>query len=136
MKTLHQSCRTGDEPTFWEFVQYVIRRPTGDEHWTPISRLCSPCHINYKYIIKFEQMRQEEAMMMEMMGLGRKLSQTINVNMNKHRSRDEGTRYVVKYLNMLTEKDWEQLLEVYKEDVEMFMYKEDLETLKQTLSFQ
>ena len=133
MKTLHQSCWTSDGPTFWEFVQYVIRRPTGDEHWTPISRLCGLCQIKYTYIIKLEQMRQEQAMMMEMMGLGTILSQTVHVNMNKHKNRDEG--YVVKYLNMLTEKDWEQLLEVYKDDVEMFMYKEDLETLKKTLSF-
>ena len=70
-------------------------------------------------------------MMMEMMGLGTILSQTAHVNTNRNKQKNKDDGYVVRYLNMLTEKDWEQLLEVYKEDIEMFMYKEDLETLKQ-----
>ena len=27
--------RTLDQPTFWEFVQYVMEKPTGNEHWAP-----------------------------------------------------------------------------------------------------
>ena len=30
--------RTEQLPTFWEFVQYVKEKPSGDEHWTPVHR--------------------------------------------------------------------------------------------------
>ena len=28
------------EPSFWEFVQYVLAHPTGDPHWKPFTQVC------------------------------------------------------------------------------------------------
>ena len=30
--------RVEELPTFWEFVQYVKAKPTGDGHWAPVFR--------------------------------------------------------------------------------------------------
>ena len=28
------------EPSFWEFVQYVLAHPAGDPHWKPFTQVC------------------------------------------------------------------------------------------------
>ena len=55
MRNSHQDCHTevpdlSDllkyfipvevEPSFWEFVQYVLAHPTGDPHWKPFTQVC------------------------------------------------------------------------------------------------
>ena len=55
MRNSHQDCHTevpdlSDllkhfhsvevEPSFWEFVQYVLAHPSGDPHWKPFTQVC------------------------------------------------------------------------------------------------
>ena len=55
MRNSHQDCHTevpdlSDllkhfhsvevDPSFWEFVQYVLAHPSGDPHWKPFTQVC------------------------------------------------------------------------------------------------
>ncbi|XP_055450954.1 carbohydrate sulfotransferase 8 [Psammomys obesus] len=54
-----EALRTGSGVRFPEFVQYLldVHRPVGmDIHWDHVSRLCSPCLIDYDFVGKFESM--------------------------------------------------------------------------------
>ena len=52
--------RTVDQPTFWEFVQYVKENPAGNEHWTPVYHYCDPCTFKYEIIAHFEHLGGED----------------------------------------------------------------------------
>ena len=51
--------RTLDQPTFWEFVQYVKENPEGNEHWAPAHSYCDPCAFKYETIAYFENLGGE-----------------------------------------------------------------------------
>lgn len=46
----------GVEPTFREFIDYVINADLGryhsDDHWIPYHQYCTPCSLNYDFINK------------------------------------------------------------------------------------
>ena len=46
-------------PTFSEFIDYILDG-NSNEHWEAHSNFCTPCLINYKYILHFENLRVEE----------------------------------------------------------------------------
>ena len=48
------------EPTWPEFVQYLLATPTDqyDEHWKPMHQLCSPCILKFTVIVKMETFKQ------------------------------------------------------------------------------
>lgn len=57
-----EALRTGSGVRFPEFVQYLldVHRPVGmDIHWDHVSRLCSPCLIDYDFVGKFESMEED-----------------------------------------------------------------------------
>ncbi|XP_051702687.2 carbohydrate sulfotransferase 8 [Oryctolagus cuniculus] len=57
-----EALRTGSGVRFPEFVQYLldVHRPVGmDIHWDHVSRLCSPCLIDYDFVGKFESMEDD-----------------------------------------------------------------------------
>ncbi|ODM96899.1 Carbohydrate sulfotransferase 8 [Orchesella cincta] len=49
------------EPTWNEFIAYLLKTPVSryDEHWMPITKLCSPCNVQFDYIIKMENFEKE-----------------------------------------------------------------------------
>ncbi|KAM8775472.1 carbohydrate sulfotransferase 8 isoform 2-T6 [Rhynchonycteris naso] len=57
-----EALRTGSGVRFSEFMQYLldVHRPVGmDIHWDHVSRLCSPCLIDYDFVGKFESMEDD-----------------------------------------------------------------------------
>ncbi|XP_005400046.1 PREDICTED: carbohydrate sulfotransferase 8 [Chinchilla lanigera] len=57
-----EALRTGSGVRFPEFIQYLldVHRPVGmDIHWDHVSRLCSPCLIDYDFVGKFESMEDD-----------------------------------------------------------------------------
>lgn len=57
-----EALRTGSGVQFPEFIQYLldVHRPVGmDIHWDHVSRLCSPCLIDYDFVGKFESMQED-----------------------------------------------------------------------------
>ncbi|TRY77323.1 hypothetical protein TCAL_13640 [Tigriopus californicus] len=56
-------------PTFWEFIQAVLRDGLMDPHWHPISSWCGLCHLQFDFVIKFENLREEEDFLLGQLGL-------------------------------------------------------------------
>ncbi|XP_024873918.1 carbohydrate sulfotransferase 11-like isoform X1 [Temnothorax curvispinosus] len=48
------------EPTFAEFLRFIVSEKYFDEHWTPYYRTCEPCTIHYDYILKFETLDRDQ----------------------------------------------------------------------------
>lgn len=45
----------GNEPTFREFVMYLIHTDLasyGDDHWMPYYLFCTPCVVDYNIVAK------------------------------------------------------------------------------------
>merc|ERR1711890_73441 len=117
MSKLHQTCRTDLDPTFWEFVQFVIHHPESDRHWAPASTICSPCIFNFTFIIKFEELAEEEPVMIKYLGLAKRFPPI-------WKNRQEGlptSKYLDTYFNMLEEDDWRKIMRVYAQDIDLFM---------------
>jgi chondroitin 4-sulfotransferase 11 len=48
------------EPTFVEFLKYLVKTRTFDEHWRPFTAECAPCELNYQIILKMESLEEEQ----------------------------------------------------------------------------
>ena len=113
--------RTKGMPTFWEFAQYLKETvtPMMDQHWMPMSAYCAPCKINYKYIVKFEELGEE----------GRHLGRILNPEAVLDHDKkyhviggDEQDELTAKYFSMLDPEDVTDLYKIYADDFDMFGY--------------
>ncbi|XP_053989738.1 carbohydrate sulfotransferase 11-like [Hylaeus volcanicus] len=62
----------GIEPTFREFVQYLINTDLasyGDDHWMPYYLFCTPCIVDYDIIAKVETMWRDQIYTIHKLGL-------------------------------------------------------------------
>ncbi|XP_012531026.1 carbohydrate sulfotransferase 9 isoform X2 [Monomorium pharaonis] len=48
------------EPTFTEFLRFIVGERYFDEHWAPYDRTCEPCTLHYDYILKFETLDRDQ----------------------------------------------------------------------------
>ena len=124
---MHSPCMSRLEPTFWEFVQYVVRNPAADEHWRPYSQSCEVCSVTYKYVIKFERMEKEEKELMNILGMAERFPPLF---LKMKSGRENVTE---KYLKMLRKEDCMKLLKVYSKDIETFGYFEDIQEMIQNI---
>ncbi|XP_062969272.1 carbohydrate sulfotransferase 8 [Cynocephalus volans] len=72
-----EALRTGSGVRFPEFVQYLldVHRPVGmDIHWDHVSRLCSPCLIDYDFVGKFESMEDDSNFFLSLIHAPRNLT--------------------------------------------------------------
>lgn len=60
-----------DNPTFPEFVDYLIRTPPNimDKHWAPYTKVCIPCNISYDAILKLETLKTDADWLFEKLDL-------------------------------------------------------------------
>ena len=120
--------RSPELPVFWEFVQWVLYDhpdpATHDEHWSPVSVFCSPCHFNYDAIVKFESLDKEEPQLEAFLGVSKELQfqtkRKLNANAFSHGLEQE--EITEKYLETLTDEDVEGLFTLYENDFRMFGY--------------
>ncbi|XP_076179445.1 carbohydrate sulfotransferase 11 [Ptiloglossa arizonensis] len=62
----------GIEPTFREFVQYLIHTDLanyGDDHWMPYYFFCTPCVVDYDVIAKVETLWRDQIYTIHKLGL-------------------------------------------------------------------
>jgi len=116
------SIRTLEHPSWWEFVQWLIANKLHperfDEHWQPYSIHCAVCSLPYNYILKFENLLEEEQGLFEIMGIA---DQVPHEWMNKGVGIDE-ENVVSEYLALLGEEELNQLEEIYRNDFELCGY--------------
>lgn len=112
------------EPTFREFIQYLLDTDVEeyDEHWRPISLLCTPCHIKYDVIAKMETLSKDADFILYHRGL----ADNVHIEWSHKTDQLQKTSDVARtYFSQLTSSEVKQLYHKYLLDFLMFEY--DLE---------
>lgn len=126
-------------PTFREFVKAVIRNkhysdstireePSLDVHWRPMYQQCSVCHptklSTLKYILKYENLAEEEAKFLCHLGWNSIIKQTVRSNTYNYKSKmQRNSSDIAKlYFNTLDKFDRYRLYKKYKLDFQLFNY--------------
>ncbi len=109
-------------PTFWEFVQYVKASTKWfDEHWYPMFRWCSPCSIDYEYVVRFEALAEEGEYLKHLIDPAyRERNDWANPNPAAGMTSEDLTRL---YFDQLTDSDISALYKIYEFDFKIFGYK-------------
>ncbi|XP_078254146.1 carbohydrate sulfotransferase 9-like [Rhinoraja longicauda] len=119
-----EALRTGSGVTFREFVHYLLdpHKPIGmDIHWEQITKLCSPCLINYDFIGKFESLEQDANYFLKLIGAPQGLR--FPRFKDRHSTDERTTSTVVRqYLVQITPFERQQLYNFYNMDYLMFNY--------------
>ncbi|XP_038664508.1 carbohydrate sulfotransferase 9-like [Scyliorhinus canicula] len=119
-----EALSTGAGVSFREFVHYLLdpEKPIGmDIHWEPISRLCSPCLINYDFIGKFENLESDANYFLKL--IDAPLPLQFPTFKDRHSTEERTTSVVVKqYLLQISPLEREQIYKFYYLDYLMFNY--------------
>lgn len=119
-----EALQTGSGVRFSEFVRYLLdpHKPIGmDIHWEQISKLCSPCLINYDFIGKFESLEQDANYFLKLIGAPQGLR--FPSFKDRHSADERTTSTVVnQYLVQITPFERQQLYNFYNMDYLMFNY--------------
>ena len=106
--------------TFNEFVKYVIDlrpRDKHDEHWDLQCNLCSPCDINYDFIGKYDTLKSDAALALQLMGADKV------VTFPDFGARPAGKRTKTKmkaFFSRISEDEFMRLEKIYEKDYKVF----------------
>ncbi|RZF40956.1 hypothetical protein LSTR_LSTR013211 [Laodelphax striatellus] len=115
----------GIEPTFLEFVRYLISTDLlsyADDHWIPYYLFCTPCLLKYDLIAKVETFFRDQIYIIRALDVQNIIKPTW-----KHQTKDSHSSNKISkiYFSQLTRLEIEQLYEKYKLDFELFDYTPD-----------
>ncbi|XP_034195496.2 carbohydrate sulfotransferase 11 [Osmia lignaria lignaria] len=108
----------GIEPTFKEFVQYLIDTDLasyGDDHWMPYYFFCTPCIVNYDIIAKVETLWRDQIYTIHKL----QLQEVIKPRWRHSGGYSNASRI---YFSQLNRDMVEKLYEKFKLDFELFDY--------------
>lgn len=115
---------SGIEPTFSEFIKYLIDTDLiyyADDHWMPYYLHCTPCLVDYEVIAKFETLDRDQNYIIHKSHLEKKIKPSW-----KHLTKGKKTSDMVqKYFATITKTELMKLYEKYKLDFELFDYSVD-----------
>ena len=130
----------------WEFIQYVLGTSPliYDEHFQPVTLLCSSCHFQYNFIIKYENISDEEPLFIRELGASRRrnierterslyclsidILQSRWLNSNKLNVTDR--ELLETYFSLLTDTEIKKLHEIYLLDFQQFNYSFEFRGIK------
>ncbi|NP_001072529.1 carbohydrate sulfotransferase 8 [Xenopus tropicalis] len=122
---------TGSGVQFTEFIQYLldVHRPVGmDIHWDHVSRLCSPCLIDYDFIGKFESMEEDADFLLHLIGAPKNL--TFPRFKDRHSNEERTTNKITQqYFAQLSPTERQRTYDFYYMDYQMFNYTKPFEDL-------
>ncbi|XP_043215527.1 carbohydrate sulfotransferase 11-like isoform X2 [Amphibalanus amphitrite] len=114
----------GIEPTFAEFVQYLIDTDLAnyaDDHWIPYYLFCTPCNVRYHAVAKFETLRQDQEYILKMGAVDHLIKAKW-----RHMTKGKPTKTVAeRYFSTITLDQARKLYEKYRFDFELFEYSPD-----------
>ena len=124
---VNHGTRTSKLPTFWEFVQWIIRSngSMANIHWIPIYHFCSICAFGYDYVVKHEQYHEENLEFMQETGLFKYLSTSsvLDKKVNVNRPDEMLSTDITKlYFEVLSNEEIQKLFQVYQNDFQLFDY--------------
>lgn len=109
------------EPTFAEFLRFIVNEKHFDEHWAPYYLTCEPCAIQYDYVLKFETLDRDQKFFMQDADLSRYLYEKNyprNINPYGATTREILAEYIKEIPQLLLDK----IYKIYKNDFELFDY--------------
>ena len=107
--------------TFEEFVCFITDAKSSkerkfNEHWQPIYELCSPCFIHYDFIGKYETLTIDAQKILD-------LIKVKHLKFPDLMSRSSTALEIVEnFMGSLSEESRQNLLQLYKDDFELFDY--------------
>lgn len=117
-----QAHRTSDlkqyEPTFEEFLQFIVETRRFDEHWRPYYIECAPCELNYQFILKTESLDTEQTYFATKFNLLQFLPNTTYTN-PMGRTQLEVSE---KYYSQIPKSLLQEVYELYEMDFRLFDY--------------
>ena len=124
---VNHGTRTSKLPTFWEFVQWIIRSngSMANIHWIPIYHFCSICAFGYDYVVKHEHYHEENLEFMQETGLFKYLSTSsvLDKKVNVNRPDEMLSTDITKlYFEVLSNEEIQKLFQVYQNDFQLFNY--------------
>lgn len=105
----------GNDVTFPEFVNYVLKTRHFDEHWRTFDQLCYPCAIRYDFIGHLENLAQDASYLVKMAGIQDRIS-------FPPFQASRTTSELLHYYSQIPKQKILQLAKLYKSDFEMFGY--------------
>ena len=91
-----------------------------DPHLLPYVVHCAPCNVNYKAVVKLENLAQDLHFIGQMAGV--QFDKVVALNP----SSGETSELAMEYFSLIHKEDVERLYELYKFDFEMFDYDPDI----------
>ncbi|XP_054627380.1 carbohydrate sulfotransferase 8-like isoform X2 [Dunckerocampus dactyliophorus] len=122
---------SGDGVTFQEFVQYLldVHRPVGmDIHWETANQLCNPCHIDYDFIGKFENMDDESNLVLRLVGAPPNVTLPTFKDRNPADKRTS-SEITQKYFAQVSTAQRQRVYDFYYKDYLMFNYSKPFQDL-------
>jgi len=117
----NESLQRGHDVTFTEFVEYIVDPETTkkthfNEHWRPMIELCSPCHINYDVIGKYETLMDDAWLVLEKANLNRL------IQFPQSKKASSTNALLGEYAASLTKQQLSHLYQIYQLDFRLFDY--------------
>lgn len=109
------------EPSFTEFLRFLLEEKHFDEHWSPYGKTCRPCTMKYDYILKFETFKRDEDFLIQELGLNKYLytrDNVRNVNPRGLTTTEVSKRYFKNVPKLLLKK----VHQLYEKDFKLFNY--------------
>ncbi|XP_014471724.1 PREDICTED: carbohydrate sulfotransferase 11-like [Dinoponera quadriceps] len=109
------------EPTFEEFLRFIVKEKFFDEHWAPYDRTCGPCAVRYDYILKFETLDRDENFFVQDANLGGYLYEKNYVrNINPHGTTTK--EILSEYIKKIPRPLLDEINQIYENDYKLFDY--------------
>ncbi|KAK3888297.1 hypothetical protein Pcinc_007636 [Petrolisthes cinctipes] len=110
-------------PTFSEFIEYLtLKKPTFyDQHWKPITLVCSICQINYTHVIRMETFTEDLLTLMWMTGMDQKTHKT-HLKRHANRSPVDTSQILVENYSKLKPEVLSKIIHIYKYDFILLGY--------------
>lgn len=120
-----KSGKSDCNPSFPEFVDYLVdenlKGNHPNEHWAPYNKFCSPCQVQFDYILHFETLAQDEAFLINAVdGLS-----SVLTPFKLHSSNTNYEKVTQSYFRLLTREQLEKLYHIYEKDFKIFNYNAD-----------
>ena len=110
------SWEAGDpDPSFSEFIKYLIKTPieSYDEHWMPVSLRCRVCQLSYDYILHYEDLLSDWALLLKDLNI----KEDISLPWENKQGGDAAS-----YYQNISREDMDRLYQKYEADFLMFGY--------------
>lgn len=121
----HRYRQTGNEtklePTFEEFLQFIVKEKYFDEHWAPYYQTCKPCIVNYDYILKFETLERDQNFFIQDTNLSKYLyDRNFSRNINPYGRTNEAI--LGEYIKHIPRSLLHDIYKIYENDYKLFNY--------------